>query len=351
MKTLIKPNKLSSGDTITAITLSWGGAGRYPDRYEVGKRRLKDIFGLNVIESKHARQSPEWIFQHPEARAEDLMNAFANPEIKGIFSIIGGDDSIRLLPYIDYSIIRSNPKILLGFSDTTVTHFICLQAGLGTFYGPAILTAFAENGNMHQFTIESLNRTLFSSEPIGALPKNLEGWTTEFLDWGITANQQITRKLNVPDKWRFIQGSRKVEGALIGGCVEVLQMINGSEIWPEISMWDNAILFLETSEEGMNPVEFERFLRSLGAQKILQRLNGILFSKPGGHLINPSDFKKYDDSILRILLEFDRTDLSVVTNLDFGHTDPMMTLPFGRIAQIDIDNEQINILESGVASL
>jgi muramoyltetrapeptide carboxypeptidase LdcA involved in peptidoglycan recycling len=134
MKTLIKPSKLISGDTIAAISLSWGGAALFPDHYQIGKNRLKEIFGLNVIETKHALCEPEWLYNNPQARVADLMEAFSNPDIKGIFSIIDGDDSIRLLPYIDYDVIRNNPKIFLGFSDTTVTHFICLKAGSGVKY-------------------------------------------------------------------------------------------------------------------------------------------------------------------------------------------------------------------------
>jgi len=98
----------------------------------------------------------------------------------------------------------------------------------------------------------------------------------------------------------------------------------------------------------MSPRQVEWFLRNLGAQKILQRISGLIFSKPGGHLINPGDFKKYDDCILKILKEFDRKDLPVVTNLDFGHTDPMMTLPYGCIMQIDAQGKQINILDNAV---
>ncbi|MDP3562579.1 MAG: LD-carboxypeptidase [Legionellaceae bacterium] len=349
MQTLIKPNKLSFGDTIATITLSWGGAGLLPDRYEIGKSRLQDVFGLNVVETKHALRDPEWIYQNPQARASDLMDAFANPEIKGIFSMIGGDDSIRMLPYIDYDVIRNNPKIFLGFSDSTVTHFICRKAGLGTFYGPAVLTAFAENVNMHRYTIDSINKILFSSDVVGVLPENKDGWTSELLDWGVKTNQTILRKLNSPEPWRFIQGSGKVQGHLIGGCVEVLQFIMGTEIWPNLSDWDNAILFLETSEEGMPSGQLERFLRGLGAQHIIKRLAGIIFSKPGGHLMKSSDFKEFDHGILKILKEFDRIDLPVVTNMDFGHTDPMMTLPYGRIMQINVDEKQIAIMENSVS--
>ena len=347
MRTLIKPNKLTSGDTIATITLSWGGAGLFQYRYEIGKRRLYDIFGLNVVETTHALRDPQWIYQNPQARAADLMDAFANPEIKGIFSIIGGDDSIRLLPYIDYDVIRNNPKVFLGFSDSTVTHFICRKAGLSSFYGPAVLTAFAENVKMHRYTVDSLKK-LFTSELMGVLPENNEGWTAELLDWGVETNQTVLRKLNPPENWRFIQGSGKTKGHLLGGCVEVLQFIMGTEIWPAVSDWENAILFLETSEEGISPDQLERFLRGLGAQQIIKRLGGILFSKPGGHLVNSTDFLQYDKCVLKVLKEFDRSDLPVVTNLDFGHTDPMMTLPYGRIMQIDVDDKQIAILENSV---
>ncbi|OGT41535.1 MAG: hypothetical protein A3F42_05825 [Gammaproteobacteria bacterium RIFCSPHIGHO2_12_FULL_37_34] len=86
----------------------------------------------------------------------------------------------------------------------------------------------------------------------------------------------------------------------------------------------------------MTPIQVERFIRNLGAQKILQQIKRILFSKLGGHLIDPRDFEKYDRCILKILKEFDREDLPVITNMDFGHTDPMMILPYGRIRRIDV---------------
>lgn len=127
---MLKPKKLNSGDKVAAITLSWGGAGLLPYRYEAGKRQLQDMFGVPVVETPHALRDPKWISRNPQARADDLMQAFADPTIKAIISMIGGDDSIRILPLIDLNIIRSNPKIFMGYSDTTVTHFACWKAGL-----------------------------------------------------------------------------------------------------------------------------------------------------------------------------------------------------------------------------
>jgi muramoyltetrapeptide carboxypeptidase LdcA involved in peptidoglycan recycling len=147
--------------------------------------------------------------------------------------------------------------------------------------------------------------------------------------------------------WRFISGSGRINGRLVGGCVEVLQWIIGTEIWPTISTFADSILFLETSEEGIPPGHLERFLRNLGAQGILKVLNGLLFSKPGGS-INPSTFPEYDKAIMTVLKEYDRTDLAVITNMDFGHTDPMITLPYGILAEIDVAQEKFSILDAAV---
>src|SRR5579859_5569282 len=102
---MIKPPQLHPGDTVATVSLSWGGAQRYPHRYLAGKQQLQDTFGLRVVESRHALRDNTWLARNPRARAEDLMEAFSDSSIKAIFSIIGGDDSIRILPYLDLSCI------------------------------------------------------------------------------------------------------------------------------------------------------------------------------------------------------------------------------------------------------
>lgn len=111
----------------------------------------------------HTLASPEWIAANPEARAQDLMGAFADPSINGIIAAIGGDDSIRLMPYLNLDVMRSNSKVFLGFSDTTSLHLACYTAGLTSFYGPSILAGFAENCVMHQYTVDAVRKALFSN--------------------------------------------------------------------------------------------------------------------------------------------------------------------------------------------
>ena len=168
---------------MAAVSLSWGGPGAFPEIYLSGKRQLEDSLGLVVVEGRHARAAPAWLAAHPEERAADLMAAFADPAIKGIVSTIGGDDSIRLLPFLDLAVIRDHPKVFLGFSDTTVTHFACLKAGLVSFYGPAIIPNFAELGGPLAYTTSSVRQALFSTEPAGRIVPNSDGWTCDAFDW------------------------------------------------------------------------------------------------------------------------------------------------------------------------
>lgn len=107
LSALKKPRALKAGDTLAVVSPSWGGAGKFSYRYQSGKRQLAETFNVNVIETKHALRSPEWLARNPQARAEDLMEAFANPSINGIISAIGGDDSIRITPFLDLDIKRT----------------------------------------------------------------------------------------------------------------------------------------------------------------------------------------------------------------------------------------------------
>ncbi|MDP6642111.1 MAG: LD-carboxypeptidase [Candidatus Nanoarchaeia archaeon] len=358
----IKPKKLKEGDTVAFITLSWGGAFEYKDKYETGKRQLEETFKLKVIETPNALKSPDWIYSHPEERLNDLIWAFKNPEVKAIISIIGGDDSIRLLDFLKeehLAIIKNNPKIFIGFSDSTVTHLLCLKAGLLSFYGPSVLFGFAENGGIDDFTKKYFEKALFSEKPIGGIKNNEEGWTLDRVPWK-KEYQDIKRKMQEPVQIKFIQGKGEVEGNLIGGCADVLEIIKGTKLWPNESAWNNTILFLETSEDIPSPNQFKYWLRNYGAQGILNKINGIIFGIPGGdiefddseyeiklkkHLQN---FEKYERALLEVAKEYGREDLVIATNLQFGHIMPMMTIPYGIKIKLDAKNKEIKIIEAGV---
>jgi muramoyltetrapeptide carboxypeptidase LdcA involved in peptidoglycan recycling len=341
---LIKPKKLSKGDKVATITLSWGGAGELPYRYQQGKKQLEEIFGLEVIESKNALKSAKWIYENPKERANDLMEAFCDKSIKAIISNIGGEDSIRILKHIDLDVIKNNPKIFLGFSDSTITHFLCLKAGLTTFYGTSILVGFAENGGMHKYQIDDLKRTLFSNEPIGEVLPNKDGWTSERLEWFEPELQNTKRKINQNLGWNFLQGNKISKGRLIGGCLEVLEFLKGTEYWPKKEAFENSILFFETSEDMPQPEYFRWWLRNYAELGILKQTKGIIVGRP----YHNKFANDYDAEIIKVLKEENLTDMPVITQMDFGHTCPTFTIPYGVMAEIDCINKKFLILENGV---
>jgi muramoyltetrapeptide carboxypeptidase LdcA involved in peptidoglycan recycling len=344
----IKPPRLRPGDTLAAVTLSWGGPGAFPHRYAAGKQQLEQAFGVRVVEMAHTLDPPEVVHANPRARAEDLMAAFADPEIRGIVSTIGGDDSLRILPWLDLEVIRRNPKVFLGYSDTSVTHLACQRAGLVTFYGPAIMAGFGENAGLFPYMVESVRRSLFSAETIGEVAPNRDGWTVDVLDWSDAANQARRRSLQPSTGWRFLQGDGVAEGRLLGGCLDVLEFLRGTPVWPGPERWRGAILFLETSEEGCPPRNVVRFLRSLAAMGYLRELAGILFARPGGP-VPPERFGDYDEALISVVAREEGLGaLPIVSGMDFGHTDPMFVLPCGVRARIDPAARRFEILESAV---
>ena len=208
---MIKPKKLKKGDKVAIVSLSSGLAGEemFRHRYELGKKRLEQL-GFNVVTMKNALKGIEYLYNHPEKRAEDFMEAILDKDIKGIICNIGGDDTIRLLPYIDFKAIANNPKVFMGYSDTTINHFMMQKAGVVSYYGLAVMTDFAENNNMHTYTLKYINEVLLeNSEDI--VIKSSDKWTSEYLDWAIEENDNISRKMN-EEKYGYevLQGKRNI---------------------------------------------------------------------------------------------------------------------------------------------
>lgn len=347
---LQKPRCVQRGDVVMTVSLSWGGPGSIPHRYEVGKRQLEAEFGVRVREATYAVRDAAWLAKNPQARADDLMEAFADPSVAAVVSTIGGDDSMRLVPYTDLRVLRANPKAFLGYSDSTVTHLMCYQAGITSFYGPSIMAGFAENTGMHRYTADAVRRCLFSVEPPGLFQASAEGWTDEHLDWNVTAHQQRKRAMYPPSPWRVLQGHGAAQGRLIGGCLDTLHWVRGTSLWPEASAFDHAILFLETSEAGPSPRDVAQELRVYGAMGLLPRLSALLFGRPGGR-VQPERFALYDDAILRVVRdEQGLGDLPIITRMDFGHTDPMLVLPYGLMAEVNCEAGSLSLIEAAVTA-
>jgi muramoyltetrapeptide carboxypeptidase LdcA involved in peptidoglycan recycling len=343
MLKMIKPRALRPGDKLATISLSRGWPSVYPRSYQDGKRQLQEAFGVQVVESRYALKDIPWLAAHPEARAADLMEVLKDPSIHGIISTIGGDDSIRMLPFLDLSVIRANPKVFLGYSDSTITHFAFLKAGVTSFYGPSIMGGFDENGGLLPYTAESVRQVLFAPAPSTWIQPNSDGWTIAPMDWGDEKRNEKKRPLQPCSGWKWLQGTGQHRGHLIGGCLEAVDWLRGTPVWPELSVWRNSILFLEISEDQPSPAAVVLMLRALAGTGVLREARGVLFGRPFG---DAAKFEAYDGALLQVLAELGLSSLPLITHMDFGHTDPKFILPIGIEAEIDCDRKQLRFIES-----
>lgn len=343
---MIKPAKLQKGDKVALVSLSWGGIGddKLIHKYYIAKERLKNDFGLELVAMPNALKGSKFIYEHPELRAKDWMDAFSDKSIKAIFSAIGGDDTIRLLPYIDFDIIKNNPKIFMGFSDTTANHFMMYHAGVTSFYGPCILCDFSQYVSMYDYTIDAIKNILFDANPQYEI-KKCNYWTNEHIEWCEENVNKQKEKLIDKKGYEILQGTGTVQGKLLGGCIELLDMINGTKIWPSLAEWKNKILFIETSEEKPSPDYIKYVLRNLQAQGIIDVINGIIIGKPQ----NETYYEEYKEIYKQVItIEANKPNLPIFYNVNFGHSEPIGIIPYGALCELDCDNKKITLLESSV---
>jgi len=273
---MIKPKKLKRGDKVALVSLSSGlfGDSENKARLDRAINNLKNLLGVEVEIMPNALIGSKEVYEHPELRARDLMDAFKDPSIKAIFSLTGGFDTIRILPYIDFSVIKNNPKIFMGFSDTTADHFMMYHAGLVSFYGPAAGVEFSLP-QVPEIDVETVKNTLFNVNKKLDLPYSGK-LANDPLDWS-------TSILDIQDDnkgYEVIQGSGKIRGKLLGGCIDVFLSINGTKIWPTLEEWKDKILFIETSDEQPDPNLVRTILINLGIQGILGVIEGIIVGRP-----------------------------------------------------------------------
>jgi muramoyltetrapeptide carboxypeptidase LdcA involved in peptidoglycan recycling len=341
---LLKPQRLRPGDKVATISLSSGVSATVPKRYETGKRQIERTFGLKVIETPNALRDNDWLYRNPKARADDLHWALEDHDVRAIFSTIGGDESVRILPYVSTDLIRKHPKIMMGFSDTTIGLSAFFRAGVVSFYGPSVLCDLAENCGILPFVEKSVWKALFGAEPFEL--EAAETWTEESLDWRDSENQSRARTFAPSEGWVWLQGESRVTGRLVGGCLDALEFLKGTPWWIPKKLWDGAIFFAETAEGAPPPVLVGYWLRNYGSQGILQHLSGILLSRPMRYSREMT--QRLYVEVRRVLAEFGREDMPVVANMDFGHTSPQMVMPIGCRAIIDPETKRVAVLDTPV---
>ncbi|HWD38031.1 MAG TPA: S66 peptidase family protein [Fimbriimonas sp.] len=340
-----KPRRLKRGDKVAVVSPSSGAAHTFRNVQGLGLRNLEALFGLEVVEFPTSRLSNDELYRNPERRAEDVNRAFADPSIGAVIASIGGDDSVRVLPFLDTEAIRKNPKILMGYSDTTTFTTYLNQLGLVTFNGPSVMAGFAQLRHMPAEAAAHVESILFEAEAPSYRP--YPKWADHYVDWRTPGYDGELAPFQDHEGWRWIQGSGVIEGRLFGGCIEVLEFLKGTEFWPALDFFNAKILFLETSEDKPTVSNVKYMLRNYGSMGVLDRIGALLIGRARSY----SDAEKEElyETVGRVcLLEFGRTNLPVVANMDFGHTDPQWIMPLGCLAALDCEAKSFRLLEAAV---
>ena len=343
MKTKRLP-KLRKGDKVAILSPSFAAPGKWPHVYQLGLQRIRDIFGLNPIEFP----STSKIGATKEERSNDLINAFKDTEIKAVIASLGGDDQVTYVKDLPSEPFVNNPKPFFGFSDNT--HFMnhLWLNGIPSYYGGAVLTQFAMQGKMDEFTVEFLRKALFEEGEFEL--KASENYNDVGLNWNDPSTLNDRRQYEENDGW-FWDGGNSAQAITWGGCVESIDEIlrHGVKI-PTLEHFKNVILFAETSEEIPSHEYVRRVFRALGERGILEKVKGVLIGRPKAWYFdkpNSADEKKiYREAQRKTILETVRNYnkfIPIVQNLDFGHSDPQICLPMGRDITINSKNQTIKV--------
>jgi len=342
-----KPNRLKHADTVAVLSPSWGGPSRFPHVFDLGLKNLRERFGVRIKEFPTARMDAEELYRNPKARAEDLNRAFADPEVRGIIASIGGDDSIRILPFLDMPAILANPKLFMGFSDTTTMLAHLNVGGMVTFNGPSILAGFAQMGSMPPEFENHVRAMLFEPESRYEY-RPFEMWSDGYMNWTEVANNGKLLPVHTESRgWQWIQGAGVVRGVLFGGNIEVLDFLKGTSFQPPADHWIGKIVFFETSEEKPPVTEIVYTLRNYGMQGVLERISALLFGRARNYTLEEK--LELEKAVKRVVsVEFGLDKLPIVMNMDFGHTDPQWIMPLGVEAEIDCERKTFALVDSAV---
>ena len=334
--------KLKKGDKVAILSPSFAAPGKWPQVYELGLKRLKEMFELEPVEFPATKK----VGASKEERSKDLIDAYENQEIKAVISSLGGDDQITYIKNLPPEPFVSNPKPFFGFSDNThFLNFLWLN-GIPSFYGGALFTQFAEQGSMNEYTVKYLKLALFEQgeTEIEASDK----YSDIGLDWSNTENLTKHRLYEPNEGWIW-DGNNSAEGISWGGCMESIDELlrHGVDI-PSLEDFSNVILLTETSEEIPPASYVYRVYRALGERGILERIKAILVGRPKAWEFdkqnNKEEKEKYrkeqGESIIDTVRKYNRS-IPVIQNLDFGHTEPQIPVPYGTSARIDSQNKKI----------
>jgi len=314
----IFPEKLKRGDEVRIVAPSRSMSIISEEVKQVAADRFKDL-GLRVSFSENIEESDIFQSSSIESRVNDLHNAFANKNVKGVITTIGGYSCNQLLNHLDWDLIKKNPKVFCGYSDITIlNNAIFAKTGLINYYGPHYST-FGQK-LYFDYTLDYFKKCIMNEEPFDVVSSG--SWSDDY--W---YKEQDNRNL-VPNTGCLVINEGSAEGTALGGNIGTFGLLQGTKYFPDIR---GSILFLEDDDlvGASADVEFDRGLQSLIHQPGFSGVVGLAigrFQKAG---------KMNDEKITKIIKSKKELEkIPVIAGVDFGHTDPKVTIPIG--GEVDI---------------
>lgn len=345
-----------SNKKIAVVSLSSGVAGESFVSHEIKlvRERIEQM-GLELTFMDNSLKGLDYLANNPKAKADDLMQAFCDKDVNMIICAIGGDNAYEICPYVFENqklieAIKNNPKMFLGFSDTTTNHLIFNKLGLNTFYGQCLLVDIAELDT----TMLPYSEKHFKNLLNGFLNKKIESsdvWYEERKDFSPAAlgTKRVCHK-ETRGHVAINKPKSPAKGKLFGGCLDVIfDLLSGArhelaktyndkyQLFPtDSNFYKDKILFLETSDSKPTPVEFAKMIDLLMSKNIISESAAILFGKPQDEI--------FIDEYEKILREKIK-DTPILFNMNFGHALPHAILPYSKTAKVDFENLLVEILD------
>jgi len=322
------PSKLKRGDMVRIIAPSRSLNLISEETKQIANKRFEDM-GLKLSFGKHVNETDDFVSSSIESRIEDLHEAFSDKNVKAILTVIGGFNCNQLFRYIDWELIRNNPKIFCGYSDiTALNNAVYTKTGLVTYSGPHYST-FGQRLHF-DYSLEHFKKCLLSNDQFEI--SSSKEWSDDA--WYLDQNKREP----LPNEGYLVIHEGKAEGTIIGANLCTFNLLQGTEYMPGLT---NSILFIEDDYESV-PHTFDRDLQSLIHQPGFEGVKGIVI----GRFQKAS---KMTNDLLKQIIETKRElkNIPVVANVDFGHSDPKITFPIGGSVMIDIfhNNIRLQILE------
>jgi muramoyltetrapeptide carboxypeptidase LdcA involved in peptidoglycan recycling len=330
------PPKLSPGDRVAVVSAAYAAPADFPAVHEQGMHRLREIFGLEPVEYPTTRRHSS-----AEARAADLMAAYADPDIRAVFATIGGDDQITVLRHLDPEPFRADPKPFFGYSDNTNLLNWLWTHGIAAYHGMSTMVQLGRGGGVQPATVDSLRAALFTGGDLEISP--VETFTDEEVPWTDPASL-TSAPAPYPSPGRvWHRADRVVSAPTWGGNLEILHWTLAADRWVRpVEDYAGCVLLLETSEEMPPAVEVHRMLRNFGERGLLEQFpaivvataKGTVFSDPRPMAERIRYREEQQAAVLRAVDSYHPTAL-VVFGVDFGHTNPQWVLPYGGRLTVD----------------